>query len=141
MKIIIFFFFIILMSHMLLIYNCNKSPTESDIEDLVNKLWTLESFLINGKIIKPPDTQIYNVQFKENGRFSGVNDCNDFGGEYEIKSDNLIIIYAGGSEANCPNSMYREYLEAFSTAKSYKIIKNNLNIYYGTNSALIFYRE
>ena len=135
------FFFIILMSYLLLVYNCNKSPTESNVENLVNRLWTLESFIINGNIINPPDIQIYNVQFKENGRFSRVNDCNDFGGEYEIKSDNLIIIRAGGSEANCPNSMYREYFEAFKSVKSYKIINNILNIYYGTNSALIFYRE
>jgi len=130
------------MSCTLLTFNCNKSPTEPEIGNLVNRLWTLEAFEIENNIVKSPKDQLYTVQFKKNGSFLGINDCNDFGGEYEVKTDNAIIIHSvGGSKVYCLNSMFLEYLEGFRTAKSYEIHKNMLYIYYGNNSRLIFYGD
>jgi len=119
-----------------------KSSTEPKALDLLSTLWTLESFHIEGNVIKPQHEQIYNVRFKEGGTFTGINDCNDFGGEYRIERENsMIILSVGGSKMYCRDSKFLDYLEAFRTAKSYKIHKNWLYIYYGDNSKLIFYSE
>ena len=105
----------------------------------MNTVWTLESFDIEGEIVKPHAGQIYTVQFTSDSTFIGNDDCNDFGGKYEVQSDNsLVILEVGGSKVNCPNSLYREYLEAFRNAKSYRITKNILYIFYGNNSRLNF---
>jgi len=127
----------------LLVVGCNKkTTTEPAKKEFLNTLWTLELFNVGGNVIKPQNEQIYNVQFKEDGTFTGINDCNDFGGKYEFKTENsIVILKVGGSKVNCPDSMFLEYLEAFRTAKSYKIHKNKLYIYYGDNSKLIFYGE
>ena len=124
------------------LFNCfltEQEENEPEEKNLQNTLWTLEYFDMEGIVSKPKDEQIYNVQFKEDCTFTGINDCNDFGGEYEVKTENsIVILRVGGSKMYCRDSMFLEYLEAFRTAKSYKIHKNRLYIYYGDNSKLIF---
>jgi len=122
----------------LLLITC-KSATETESKAFLTTVWTLESLNIEGEIVKPPDGQLYTIQFKKDSTFTGKNDCNDIFGEYEIKSNNSLVIFkVGGSKANCPNSMFLTYLDAIRSAKSYKIEKNRLYIYYRNNSILIF---
>lgn len=132
----------IILGFSLMISYCEKSPTESESKSLLNTLWILESFEIEGEVVKPNKEQVYSVQFEADSTFTGNNDCNDFGGKFEVLSgDSLIIKKVGGSKVNCPNSMYNEYLEAFRNAKSFKINKNYLYIFYGNDSRLNFKGE
>ena len=116
---------------------------EPETKEFLNTLWRLDSFeTIGGDIIKPPKDQIYTIQFEEDGKFYGTNDCNDIGGDYEVKSDqSLIISKVGGSKVYCPNSMFLNYFNALEDANSYELQKNKLYIYYGINSRLNFIGE
>jgi len=135
---------IILTSYVLLLFNCNKSPTESEPKDLLTTLWTLESFNIEGNIVKPPNDQLYTIQFKIDSTVSGKNDCNDFYANYLVTSDNYLRFEqlvttkkgCGGDQ-----SISEKYIQGLYGAKSYKIHKNSLYIYYGNESTLIFYSE
>ncbi len=135
-----FLCFILLIS----VFQCKKvEGPELETKKFMNTLWRLESFeIIGGEIIKPPKDQIYTIQFKEDGKFYGTNDCNDIGGDYEVKSGQLLIISkVGGSKVNCPNSLYLDYFNAIEDANSYELQKNKLHIYYGNNSRLNFIGE
>jgi heat shock protein HslJ len=127
------------------LFNCFLTEQEEDEPEektLQNTLWILESFEIDGNVTKPKDEQIYNVQFKDDSTFTGINDCNVFGGEYEVKEGkSIMMLRVGGSKIYCSESLFLEYLEAFRIAKSYEIHKNRLYIYYGDNAKLIFCSE
>ena len=132
--------FIILLCFSFLISYCKKTPTESETEPFLNTLWTLESFDISGEIIKPPEEQVYNIQFKDDSTFSGRNDCNDIGGRYEIKQSGVMdITKLGTSFALCGDkSMFREYYGSLEQIFSYEIDKNKLLLRYGDYSILNF---
>jgi len=104
----------------------------------------LDSFeTIGGDIIKPPKDQIYTIQFEEDGKFYGTNDCNDIGGDYEAgPNKSLRIVRLGTTFAYCgKESMYSEYYKAIHNLYSYDIYKNKLHLYYGNNSRLNFIGE
>jgi len=119
-----------------------KSSTEPKAMDFLKTLWTLESFDIEGNIVKPPKDQVYTIQFKEDSSVSGKNDCNDLFANYLITSDDSLKLErlvttkkgCGGDQ-----SISDKYIHGLHYAKSYEIHKNRLTIYYGTNSKLTFY--
>lgn len=131
---------LILLTIILLIINsCNESTTETNSTELLNTLWVLEAFEVNGILDIPPDNQDYNIQFKEDYKFSGRNDCNTISGYYDLNSNNITLDNIISTEVYCgKESLDYIYIEALRRAESYKIDKNELTIYYKTNSELIF---
>ncbi len=122
--------------------SCNESTTETNSTELLNTLWVLEAFEVNGMLDIPPDDQIYNIQFKADSKFSGINDCNNISGNFSLISNNITIDNLTTTEVYCgKESMDYLYLEALVKAESYKIEKNELFIYYQANSKLIFIGE
>lgn len=128
-------------------FNCRKdkkASLEPETKEFLNTLWILESFDIEGNIVKPPKDQLYTIQFKEDSTVSGKNDCNDFYANYLITSDDSLrleqfvttLMGCGGDQ-----SISDKYVHGLHEAKSYEIHKNRLTIYYETNSKLIFYGE
>ena len=132
---------------LVLLFNCfltEQEENELEEKKLQNTLWTLESFDIDGNIIKPPKDKFYTIQFKDNSTVSGKCDCNDFYANYVITSDDslrmeqFVITYMG---CGGDQSISGKYVQGVREVKSYKIHKNYLYLYYGDNSKLIFYGE
>jgi len=121
----------------------NTNENESEDKEFLNTLWTLESFKIEGKKIIPVEDQIYTIQFKEDSSFVAISDCNEIVGNYETKSSGLLIINIfATTKIYCgEESLDKKYYEALGVVRSYKIDKNRLYIYYGSNSKLIFTSE
>lgn len=125
----------------LFVCNCKKSPSEPEAKDLVNTLWTLESFNIEGNIIRPPNDQLYTIQFKEDSTVSGRNDCNNLYANYMISVDNYLKLeQLIRTEKGCDGdqAISNEYIKGLREAKSHGIIENRLQIYYSTNTKLNF---
>lgn len=102
----------------------------------------LEAFEVNGMLDIPPDNQVYNIQFKVDNKFTGRNDCNDISGDFSSNSNNITMDNFTTTEVYCgKESLDYRYFEALRGAESYKIEKNELSIYYQTNSRLIFISE
>jgi len=139
MKILNLIFFLILL---LFTLSCNESTTETKSSELLNTSWVLEAFEVNGILDIPPGTQVYNIQFKADNKFTGKNDCNSISGEYELNSNNIEIDNISSTEVYCgKESMDYRFLEALRGAESYKIEGNELSIYYQANFRLVFIDE
>ena len=122
--------------------SCSDSATETNSTKLFNTLWVLEAFEVNRRHDIPPDDQVFNIQFREDNIFSGLNDCNSFLGSFILSSNNITIDNISSTEVYCgKESLDYRFLEALSEAESYKIEQNKLSIYYQTNSRLIFIGE
>ena len=122
--------------------SCSDSATETNSLKLFNTLWVLDAFKVNGLLDIPPDDQVFNIQFKADRIFTGINDCNDISGEFSLNSNNITINRIITTDMYCgKESLDYRYLEALSGAETYKIEKNKLSIYYQTNSRLIFIGE
>lgn len=132
--------FIVPLCFSLLLFHCSNSPTESETKPFVTTLWVLESFNISGKIIKPPEDQVYNIQFKNDSTFSGRNDCNDIHGSYITKQNGVIYINARGTTfIYCGDqSKDKDYYSAINQVFSYEVNKNQLLLRYGEDSVLTF---
>ena len=136
---------IILLCCSFFIFHCNKSPIEieSETKPFLNTLWTLQSFDIEGIVVRPPNIQLYTIQFQEDSTFSGKIRCNTMRGKYEILLYNSFIIdvthitklYCG------EESMDEMYFKALEISEFYEINKNKLCIYYSDNSKLNFIGE
>ena len=134
---------IIILGLALMISYCKKSPTESGSKPFLKTLWTLDSFDISGKIINPPEDQVYNIRFLDDGTFHAKSDCNEIIGHFIIDSANSLNVDSiVTTKVYCgTGSMYEKYYEAIGVMKSYEIANDRLNIYYGNNEKLNFQGE
>ncbi len=134
---------IIILGLALIISYCKKSPTESESKPLLKTLWILESFDTSGQIIKPPEGQVFNIKFLEDGTFSGKSDCNDITGRFTVDSLNsLNIVSIGTTMIYCgKESLDEKYYRAIQALKLYEILNDRLYIYYNNNAKLIFQGE
>ena len=133
---------IVLFLTIFLFISCYNESNSEDL-DFLNTVWTLQHFNIDCEIVKPPEGQVYTIQFDTDSTFSGINDCNDLVGKYNLISENKIeVINAGGSYANCgDNSLFLDYMSALQSAESYEISGDKLTIFYENKSKLIFYGQ
>lgn len=130
------------LSIFLFIVSCNDSGTETKTIDLLNRVWALKAFEVNGIQDLPPDGQVYNIQFKPDYKFTGINDCNSISGEFELNLNNITLDNIISTEVYCgKESLDYRYLEALRGAESFKIENDELSIYYQTSSKLIFISE
>lgn len=131
--------FLLLLFLLLLISNCKNSTTEVDTQELIGTLWELEAFEIDSELIVPPKNQIYYIQFRADSTLIGQSDCNEIFGYYKVNSNYIEIDSLFTTKKGCgEDSMGSIYFEALYFAKSFKIDKNQLTIYYKTDSKLIF---
>ena len=126
-----------------IISSCINSSTEVETKELLNTLWKLEAFEIDGEIITPPVEQNYNIKFQSDSTFIGKSACNNIGGNYELEGDNSIIVTKLGTTfANCgEDSFYGAFYSAVHKLSSYYLHNNRLTLFYGNNSKLIFKAE
>jgi len=145
MKTIIYIFLFLVSIFLISALHCEKvQDPEPETKEFLNTLWRLESFEpLDGEIIKPPDDQIYTIQFREDSTFFAKSDCNEIIGNYEVKSrDSLIINIFATTKIYCgEESLDEKYFMALNDVKSYEIDKNRLTIYYGNNSKLNYIDE
>ncbi len=134
---------VILLCFSFLIFHCKNSPTESETKPLLDTIWKLESFDIDGVITKPPEDQVSNIRFLKDNTFSGRSDCNEIYGQYTINSGNTLNIdNIATTKIYCgTESLYDNYLEALHTVRSYELVKNQLYVHYENNSKLNFTGE
>lgn len=94
---------------------------------LTDDIWKLEMILseINGAIsINNPDK--YLIEFNEDGRVSGLADCNTCFGEYYTKGDSISIAM-GCTKMGCGQGSFGgPYLVALSMTSTYEISGNIL---------------
>ena len=117
------------------------NTTEPETKEFINTIWKLESFETMGvEVLVIPNDQIYQVQFFTNDSINGVNHCNTLYGKYELKTDKILTIKElGGTKKGCgDNSMSNMFIATMYDAQSYEINRDELHIYYGTNSRLNF---
>ena len=116
-------------------WNLLLAVPPSDIE---NVTWVLESYRESGNLRVFPCSAI-NATF-EGGRISGYAGCNWYGGDYELKGNNLSITELINTEVWCGeqiNKLEQEYLTALRDAESYEIEGGKLRINCG-NRLLVF---
>jgi heat shock protein HslJ len=72
--------------------SCNKT-TESEIKELINTVWQLESFEITqGVNVNPSPNQTYILNFFDNSAYIGYSDCNEISGKYESHLNSNLVI-------------------------------------------------
>ncbi len=124
---------------LLFTFSCSELTTETILPELFNKLWVLESFEVNGRIDVPPSNQVYNIQFTEDKKFTGTNDCNSILGDFSIELKSISINNIISTEVYCgKESLDYRYLQALERAESYEIELSEFIINYGINSKLNF---
>jgi heat shock protein HslJ len=119
-------------------WNLEPVVPPSDIE---NVTWVLESYRESGNlmIFMIFRCSAFNAKF-EGGRVSGYAGCNWYGGDYELKGNNLSITRLLSTERWCGeliNKLEQEYLTALRDAESYEIEGGKLRINCG-NRLLVF---
>lgn len=83
----------------------------------------------------------YTIQFFEDLRVSGMNDCNEYGGKYTVSDDKSLNIGSlGATRIYCGDgSIDLEYLLGLRVVYSYEIRYNRLRLLYDEkHSALNF---
>ena len=115
--------FILLIILLLFLNGCKDSATEAETKELLNTLWTLESFEIDGEVIQSPIDQIYNIQFFADSTMKGLSDCNEIGGKFKIFNNNQIEIFEfRTTEIYCGSGMLDDnYTVAIREVKSFII--------------------
>jgi len=128
---------------MILSNNCSDSSTEPMSNELINRLWTLESFEIDGEVIQPPEDQTYNIQFFADSTMKGLSDCNEIGGKFKIFYNNQIEIFEfRTTEIYCGSSMLNDnYTVAIREVKSFIIDEKMLVLNSSKNVTLNFIGE
>jgi heat shock protein HslJ len=119
-------------------WNLEPAVPPSDIE---NVTWGLESYRESSESgkIRAFQCSAVNATF-ESGRISGYAGCNWYGGDYELKGNNLSITRLFSTERWCgefTNKIEQEYLTALRDAESYEIEGGKLRINCG-NRLLVF---
>ena len=128
----------------LLFFILTNSACDSSVnieqKDILNTIWILNSLNEEGNSIPIPDNQLYSVQFNDDSTVGGKNDCNDFYADYLISQDSLFIYQLVSTKKGCngDQAFSNKYIEALNITKSLKIKNDNLYVYYGNNSELIF---
>ena len=114
---------------------------QEDVPDaeLVGTLWTLESIEVPGSPdILPDASKVYNVQFFEDYRLKGRDDCNSIvgiyalSGESEIRLDSLGTTYVGCG----PSRIGGQYFPALRGVDSYEISGHTLRLQFDNGSVL-----
>jgi heat shock protein HslJ len=80
------------------------------------------------------------INFNEDGNVSGNLGCNHFGGDYQLKGDQITFSALASTLMACPDPQMAQEQAAFSVLSetvTYKIEDNNLSITNG-NEILVF---
>ena len=123
---------------------CNEKlglSDDSQTAELINTTWMLQSIDVpDSTSIEVDPNKIFSIQFFEDFQLSGINDCNEYFGIYNISHKNSLSIDSlGTSLANCAKSIDREYYRALHFVNSYEIINNMLLLYYDENNSILNY--
>ena len=100
---------------------------------LMEARWVLEwiEHLDGDQVLVPKPGEVYSIEFRADGRVSGVEICNWCRGVYEVGPGDSISIQMGGcTEVGCLGLMYSNVM---SRATSYDIRQGRLRIW-STNS-------
>lgn len=124
--------------------SCKESTTEVETKEFINTLWELKAIENDGKIIMPPEGQIYTIEFLADSTFSGSNACNVISGRYNLLTNFKIVIerlgttFAGCSEGTIHNEYYGALNDLRTYEAMYEIQMKELHINYGVNSKIVF---
>jgi hypothetical protein len=85
-----------------------------------------------------------NLTITSDGRFSGIADCNNYGGYFYFEPDGLIQVnrFFVTADGCFPLVSLDGYIQGWDSAKTVEVAEDSLYIIYGTqNSKLVFTRE
>lgn len=135
--------FILLIILLLFLNGCKDTATDAETKELLNTLWTLESFETDGEVIVPPEDQIYNIQFFADSTMKGQSDCNEIVGEYIIFNNNQMeILEFRTTEIYCGSDMLNDnYTVAIKEVNSFVFNGKMLILYSSQNIILSFIGE
>ena len=90
----------------------------------------------------PVDGSITTIRF-ENGKVSGLGGCNQYGGEYQINGNTIMIDKLYMTEMACmkPEGIMEQelrFLEYLGDAQSFKLTDNLLQIFWSGGESLTF---
>jgi len=113
---------------------------DTDLEEILNIQWALQSFRTDHQVVLPPEDQPYTITFETDSTFSGRADCNEIFGNYFAKADqSMRVKRIGTTYVYCgENSMDDRYLKALSSVNSFSVRESRLFLKYGKNSSLVF---
>jgi heat shock protein HslJ len=132
---------IVLLIMFLLISACYQAAKEvnltgtSGIENkLVNTEWKLSSFGPTGAESPVVEGTTVTLKFGSESRVNGNGGCNTYGGDYQVRDDNVTFSRIISTKKACLDSKVsqqeREYFDALTTAGKFKITDNHLTISY-----------
>lgn len=90
----------------------------------------------------PIDGSVTTIHF-ENGQVSGLGGCNQYGGEYQLSGDTLMIDKLYMTEMACmsPEGIMEQelrFLEYLGNVQSFKVTGDQLQIYWSDGEVLTF---
>jgi putative lipoprotein len=105
---------------------------------LENTYWKLTNLGGTQVTVAPGVRELHLILNSGTRRAGGLSGCNQFGGSYEIRGDQLILGPMAGTLMACPGGMEMEqkFLDALKRVKSYKLIGNQLELLDETGNAV-----
>jgi len=136
---------LIFFSCAIILAGCNEDPGSSDDSqsaEFINTTWMLQSIDVpdSASIEVDPDKP-YTIQFFEDLRLSGINDCNDYEGIYTISENNSLSFESlSATRRGCRGeSIDLEYFPVLQFVHSYEIRSNMLRLFYDDNNSALNY--
>ena len=130
----------LLMGYVIAFAGCNGNPPkEVPNAELVGTLWTLESIEVPGEPdILPGVNKVYSIQFFDDYRLKGGDDCNSIVGIYTLSGESDIRLDSLGTTlVGCaPPFLGHPYFSALHAVDSYDISGNTLRLHFDNGSAL-----
>jgi heat shock protein HslJ len=119
-------------------------PTTGD--ELLIHSWRLVSYGIPGEERQVPQHITVTLTFEPGGRVSGSAGCNSYGGSYQLSGNELTFSPLESTLMACLDDGVMEiesdYLRALSTAESYQVSGDQLQIeYQGGTGVLTFVKQ
>lgn len=110
---------------LVIILVCSCSSTGNDTEQLQNATWSLVSV---SSLQTLPAGQTYTINFRENGKFSAVIDCNNVSGNYTVsRRDKMSLSPEVTTFAEChSSSLYHSMVNWITSVTAFKASQESL---------------
>ena len=132
----------ILLSILSIIHFCESSNNEET--EFICTDWRLEKIQYSqDSVIVPPVNKSYTLHLLQSDSIVGQMDCNDLWGAYQLIDNRQIqFTKVGGTEVLCPGGYIgQEYMNALSSAHSYRLEDNRLYFKFNKDGQLIFLEQ
>ena len=126
----------------MVIFSCKTTTTGPEPKPLLNTIWTLNLFNIDGEKTRPAGDDIYTIVFNNDSTCTGQNDCNEYFGKFKLADPLLTINITGTTKVYCGNtSKSWDFLNMLEEVTSCYVHQSELYLYKDSTPILTFTAE